>query len=310
MTQTAERLMNMIEERGWKGRIVSINHLDDLEGAIRDRYKCGFLDETLYRDQLSFFSFEPPGDLPDARSIIVVALPVPQTRTIFHWKGAPLAVIVPPTYVGYSTTTARVQAVLASWLEREGYKVAIPQLPLKTLAVYSGLAEYGRNNICYVAGMGSFLQLVGAFSDLPCSEDSWREPRMLQQCESCVACLRCCPSGAIAQDRFLLHAEDCLTYHNEGAGEFPAWIHSSWHHCLVGCMKCQSVCSENKAVSKWFDDRVEFSEYETVCFVARVPFDQLPRETAAKLRSLEINEDYQILCRNLSMLVNRATCAA
>jgi epoxyqueuosine reductase len=310
MTQTAERLTYMIEERGWKGRIVSIDHLDDLERAIRDRYECGLLDERLYREQLSWFSFELPKDLPDVRSIIIVALPVPQTRTIFHWKGTRLAVIVPPTYVGYSTTTARVQAVLASWLERENYRVSAPRLPLKTLAVSGGLAEYGRNNICYVAGMGSFLQLVGAFSDLPCSGDLWREPRMLQQCESCVACLRCCPSGAIAQDRFLLRAEYCLTYHNEGAGEFPAWIDQSWHHCLVGCMKCQSLCPENKAVAKWFDDRVEFSEHETACLVERVPFSRLPGEAAAKLRSLEINEDYQNLCRNLSMLVNQANCAA
>lgn len=298
--------MNLIEERGWKGRIVPISHLDDLKREIRDRYDCGLLNEKLYRDQLSWFSFEPPGNLPDARSIIVVALPVPQTRTIFHWQGGRFAVIVPPTYAGYSATTLRVQAVLASWIEQEGYKVACPQLPLKTLAAWSGLAEYGRNNICYVDGMGSFLQLVGVFSDLPCSEDAWRKPRMLRRCDSCVACLRSCPSGAIAKDRFLLHAENCLTYHNEGAAEFPAWVHPSWHHCLIGCMKCQNVCPENKAVLTWFDDRDEFAEHETACFVERMPFDQLPSDTAAKLRSLQLNEDYRILCRNLSILVERA----
>ena len=118
MKRTAERLMNMVDTRGWKGRIVSTDHLDELEAAIRDRYKCGLLDETLYRDQLSFFSFKPPEAIPEARSIIVVALPAPEARTIFHWKGGRLAVTVPPTYVGYSATTARVQAVLASWLPR------------------------------------------------------------------------------------------------------------------------------------------------------------------------------------------------
>ncbi len=306
MAGITERLMNLIEERGWNGRVVSIRHLDDLKRQIRRRYERGLLDEELYRGQLSWFSFEPPGDLPDARSIIVVAVPVPQTRSTFHWQGRPLAVVVPPTYAGYSETTARVQAVLAPWTEREGYRVAGAQLPLKTLAAWSGLAEYGRNNICYVAGMGSFLQLVGIFSELSCSEDAWQEPRMLRRCDSCVACLRCCPSGAIAQDRFLLRAENCLTYHNEASAEFPAWIHPSWHHCLIGCMKCQNICPENKAVLTWFDDRAEFSEYETACLVERRPFEQLPSETAAKLQSLQLNEDYRILCRNLSVLLNRA----
>jgi epoxyqueuosine reductase len=153
--------------------------------------------------------------------------------------------------------------------------------------------------------MGSFLQLVGAFSDLPCDGDPWREPKALDRCESCVVCLRLCPTGAITNDRFLLHAERCLTYHNEAAGDFPNWIDPSSHHCLIGCMRCQTVCPENRAVQEWFEDRAEFSEHETTLFIRRVPFDRLPSETAAKMKSLEINEDYRLLCRNLSMIIER-----
>ncbi len=306
MTGIMKGLTNLIEGRGWQGRIVPISHLDDMKREIRHRYECGLLAEKLYREQLSRFSFEPPGDLPEARSIIVVAVPAPQTRTIFHWHDRRLAVIVPPTYADYSATTACVQAVLASWLQRNGYEVAGAQLPLKTLAAWSGLAEYGRNNICYVAGMGSFLQLAGVFSDLPCSEDGWREPGILRRCDSCLACLRCCPTGAIVQDRFLLRAENCLTYHNEAAAEFPSWIHPSWHHCLIGCMKCQKACPENRSVLTWCHDRAEFTEYETACLSECMPFDQLPRQTLAKLQGLQLNEDYRILCRNLSMLLNQA----
>lgn len=306
MTPTTRELSIMLEQRGWKGRMVSTEHLPELKEAIRGRYQAGLFDEALYREQLSGFSFDPPQDVLDARSIIVVAVPVPQTRTVFHWKGDRLLVVLPPTYVGYSATTARVQAVLAAWLEPDGYAVAGTRLPLKTLAARSGLAEYGRNNICYVPGMGSFLQLVGAFSDLPCAEDGWRRPGALDRCASCVACLRQCPSGAIAPDRLLLRAERCLTYHNERSGELPAWVDPSWHHCLVGCMRCQSACPENKAVRGWFDDRVEFSERETALLIGGVGLDELPSETATKLRSLELNEDHQSLCRNLSLLVGES----
>jgi epoxyqueuosine reductase len=305
MNSSMERLLGRIGERGWKGRAVPIHRLADLREAIRGRHEQGLLDESLYREQLGFFSFDPPADLPDARSIVIVAAPTPQMRLVFHWQGGRVPVVVPPTYVAYTPRTESIQAVLAAWLAQEGFRLAKPQLPLKTLAVRSGLAEYGRNNVCYVPGMGSFLQLVGAFTDLPCDDDPWREPKVLNRCESCVTCLRRCPTGAITRDRFLLHAERCLTYHNEAASDFPDWIDPSWHHCLIGCLRCQTTCPENRAVRAWFEDRAEFSEQETALLVERTPLDRLPAETADRLKSLEINEDYRFLCRNLSMIIGR-----
>jgi epoxyqueuosine reductase len=309
MKPHVEKLFTMIEERGWKGRIVPISRLSDLQEAISGRYELGLLDEALYREQLGFFSFDPPADLPGARSIMIVAVPTPQMRIVFHWQDTRVPVVVPPTYVSYTPRTESVQADLAVWLEQEGYRLAKPRLPLKTLAVRSGLAAYGRNNICYVPSMGSYLQLVGAFSDLSSDDDPWREPKALDRCESCVACMRHCPTAAITNDRFLLHAERCLTYHNEAASDFPGWIDPSWHHCLIGCLRCQTVCPENRDVLEWFEDRAEFAEEETTLFLERVPFDRLPAETGAKLQSLEINEDYRLLCRNLSMIIGRESCA-
>ena len=300
-----KRLLSMIEERGWKGRMVPVDRIADIKDSILRRYNSGLIDEELYRDQLDFFSYSLPRDLPNSRSIIIVATPTPPMRITFHWHGEPVPVVVPPTYVSYTSRTHITQALLAEWLENEGYHLAEALLPLKTLAVQSGLASYGRNNICYVDGMGSFLQLVGAFSDIPCDEDSWREPAALNRCEACTACIHKCPTGAITRDRFLLFAERCLTYHNEAVNDFPAWIDPSWHHCLIGCMRCQNVCPENKGLLGWFEDREEFSEHETALLINHVPFDQLPEDTVVKIRRLEINEDYRFLCRNLAMILRQ-----
>jgi epoxyqueuosine reductase len=305
MDSRVERLSRRIEGRRWKWRSVPIGHLADLRQAIRGRFEDGLLFEPLYREQLGFLSFDQPADLPEARSILIVAVPTPQMRLFFHWQGRRVPVVVPPTYVSYTPRTESVQAVLADWLARDGARLAKPRLPLKTLAVRSGLAEYGRNNLCYVAGMGSFLQLVGGFTDLPCEDDPWREPKALDRCESCITCLRRCPTGAITEDRFLLRAERCLTYHNEAASDFPDWIDPSWHHCLVGCMRCQSVCPENRVVRDWYEDRGEFSERETALLLERTPLDRLPVDTAVRLKSLEISEDHRQLCRNLAMVVQR-----
>jgi epoxyqueuosine reductase len=303
MKQLVERFFDMIEQHGWQGRIVPIARLTDLQRTICGLSERGLIDKILYQNQLNFISYDPPADLPGARSIIIVAVPTPQMRIFFHWRGEIVPVIIPPTYVSYTPRTEAVQQVLSAWLQREDYHLAKPQLPLKTLAVRSGLARYGRNNICYVPGRGSFIQLVGAFSDLPGEGDPWQEPEALERCDSCTACLRSCPTAAISSDRFLLRAELCLTYHNESANDFPAWIDPSWHHCLIGCLRCQTVCPENKAVLNWFEDRAEFSEQETTLFIQRTSFDQLPVEATRKIKSLEINENYQMLCRNLSMII-------
>jgi len=308
MEPRAERFRDMVEGHGWRGRLVPVEHIADLRHAVCGPYEQGLLDEALYREGLRFFSFDRPAEFPGARSIAVVAVPAPQVRLHFTWRGRRTPVIVPPTYVGYAKRTAAVLAVLGAWLEGEGHRLTKAMLPLKTLAVRSGLAEYGRNNIVYVQGMGSFLQLVGAFTDLPGDGDPWREPKALDRCGACVACLRHCPTGAITEARFLLHAEECLTYHNESAGELPGWIDPAWHHCLVGCLRCQAVCPENGAFRDRFEEGAEFTEEETALLAGRVPLERLPAGTAAKVAGLEIHEAFPILCRNLSLLLGRESC--
>jgi epoxyqueuosine reductase QueG len=82
-------------------------------------------------------------------------------------------------------------------------------LPLKRIAVQSGLADYGRNNITYVLGMGSRLQLESFLTDMLCETAEWREPVMAPMCEKCTLCLDNCPTGAQRKDRFLLDSLKC-----------------------------------------------------------------------------------------------------
>jgi epoxyqueuosine reductase len=277
--------------------------MDDLRRVIDGLRADGRLDETFAEDRLSFFSFRLPDDLPEARSLIAVAVPAPAVRLTFRWRGAARETLLPPTYAGYGATTRRVQDGMTSILADGGWHSARPLLPLKTLAARSGLAKYGRNNITYVPGMGSYAQLVGLFSDLPCEEDAWAEPAILERCETCEACRRVCPSGAIPEHRFLLRAERCLTYHNESPRPFPEWIEGTWHHTLMGCMQCQKACPEDKPFREWVDEGEEFTEDETALLLGGPSREQLPDTLAAKLAKLELLEDLPILARNLGAVI-------
>jgi len=201
----------------------------------------------------------------------------------------------------------QIENLLAKILDKEGYKVSETALPLKLLATQSGLAQYGRNNICYVSGMGSFLQLVAVYSNMPCEEDTWQEARMMQACEKCELCRHVCPTAAIPSDRFLLRAERCISYHNEKKGDipFPDWMNASWHNCIEGCMRCQRACPLNKEFLTWVGEKEEFSEKETALLLEGVSRDKLPEETIKKLGHLDILDDLGILPRNLGVFFKK-----
>jgi epoxyqueuosine reductase len=298
-------LLRQLGDRGWKGRVVPIHYLRDLQEEIEGRHRQELFDEEFYQERLAGFEFDSPGDLPEARSLIVVAVPQPQIRFTFSWSGEAVPLVVPPTYLHWRETDEQVEAFVTGILGAEGYRALEVALPEKLLAARSGLGAYGRNNVCYVEGLGSFHRPVALVSDLPCPEDTWQEARMMERCQTCQACLHACPTGAITTERFLLYAERCLTFRNEKPGSvpFPAWVDPAWHNCLVGCMICQRVCPENKEVLGWVEEGVEFSQEETGLLLEGVTPDRLPAPLVEKLRQWDLLDLVDILPRNLGVLL-------
>ncbi|MCJ7565491.1 MAG: FeS-binding protein [Candidatus Aminicenantes bacterium] len=294
------KLLSELEKQGIEGQVVSISHLVHLENEIEEKHRQGIFNAELYRRYLSGFKFKPPESLPGAKSLIIAAYPQPQIRIIFNWKGKLYPVIIPPTYLYFPDR--RVEKILSKLLTPQGYHIAKATLPLKLLAVKSGLGSYGKNNICYVPGMGSFHRLMAFYSDFPCSEDIWVEERVMESCKKCIACQRSCPTGAITPESFLLRAERCLTFLNEGPRDFPSWVDRAWHHCLVGCLYCQKVCIGNNSLFDWIEEKAKFSEQETKFILENRLFELLPSKTQKKLTRLDLVEYYKILPRNLRVL--------
>jgi epoxyqueuosine reductase len=305
MESSTQELFLRLAEQGYRGRIVSIEHLSELRNEIKNAYNEGLFDDEFYRLRLTIFDFKTPQTLPDLKSLIVVAVPRPQAQATFTFAGKEKTLILPPTYVAYQRTTNRVAEILTDVFKEKGYRIAGTKLPLKLLAVRSGLAEYGMNNITYVSGMGSFLQLVAFYSDLPCIKDTWREKQMMKLCQKCQACRRAYPTAAISSDRFLLHAERCISYHNERKGDvpFPSWIDPSWHNCLYGCLHCQRVCPVDKPFLNWVGEKEEFTQEETELLLRGQFSNGLPSLTLEKLKRLDLADSDSLdnLPRNLSV---------
>jgi epoxyqueuosine reductase len=245
-----------------------------------------------------------PAGWGEAATVVVGAIARPVTRATLTVHGEQHEVVVPPHYAGYATVPDGLAAAVGAAVAPFGRRAARIEPPLKTLAAGTGLARYGRNNIAYVPGLGSYVMLAACISDAPPPEDAvWAEPQMLERCEGCGACLRACPTGAILADRFLLDTERCLTWVNEDPAPFPAWVEPAWHTCAVGCLRCQQACPENAAVDLAVAPAEAFDEAQTEAVLAASPTASLDPETVTRLRRCGLDYDPALIARNLRALL-------
>jgi epoxyqueuosine reductase len=301
LDETAGLICSKLEGKGYRGAMLPVEHVAQLKHEIEERLSQKEIDAALYERYLTYFKFDVTASLPGVCSIIITAAPQPQRKVTFHFNRQPYSVIIPPTY--YADTDDQIKDIIENVLNVDGYQLHRAALPLKLLAVYCGMAKYGKNNISYIEGLGSFVRLRAYLSDMPTDRGDWLEPQVMEECDNCKACLKGCPTRAIVPDRFLIHAERCLTFLNEGSERFPEWIDPAWHNSLVGCMKCQLVCPVNKRFIKWVEEGETFSEAETELILSGAPLDRLPPETADKLNRSYMVEYLDVLPRNLRALL-------
>ena len=292
---------------GYKGKIVSAKYIPELQESIKKFHEKKLLDPDFYEEYKDYFEFQPEAKFGEIKSLFIITIPQPQYRVIFHWNKSEVPLIIPPTYLHSRAVIDKAEAFLTEILKPYGYSAEFALLPQKTLAVRVGLAEYGRNNITYVQGMGSFHRPSTFYSDFPYDQGDWKELRMMDFCKECSACIRSCPTGTITSDRFLIHVERCLTFHNEHPADvpFPDWIDPSWHNCLVGCMYCQKVCPANKKVMNWVEQGPTFTEEETKLLLSGKNVDELPEETRKKIEKHTLGNYLYVYPRNLGVILKR-----
>jgi len=268
-------------ERDYRAGWGSLAVLDDVRMDIERRLAAGEIDPEFHRDQLASLQYSASRELPHAKRVLLIAVPRP----------------------GHT-----VRFTLDAHVFHQRFQLRILSAPLKALASRLGLVVYGRNNIAYVPGLGSYFQLVGFLTDgeldLPAG---WRpqSARQMPECENCESCRSACPSGAIGEQRFLLHAERCLTLFTETPGQWPGWFSPSMHHCLIGCLACQQACPENAGLLRIEPAGMCFSAQETEAILS----DDGQRCGAAwpgikqKLETVRMNHFEPVLSRNLRALL-------
>jgi epoxyqueuosine reductase len=288
---------------------MSIRHLEELQADFDALDSAGKVSNNpVFRSYIQSQQHRLPESLQDANSIIVMAVFTPLMTVDFHYQGEVCNILVPHYYDDGITENQLKNTILNRIIGDSHYQVVNAKMHvlLKRLAVRAGLGKYGRNNICYVDGMGSFLKLFAFFTDFSFDEDSWQDVEMMDSCQTCKVCQNQCPTGSISEDNFVIDIERCIPLYNEVPGEFPTWIHSDAHNALMGCLRCQLPCPANSEVISKTQKLDPISEEETQKILDGIFDDTLSLSISEKLRmfSPEHASYYlPIIARNLKVLL-------
>jgi Uncharacterized Fe-S protein len=297
-----KELENIAIEKGDRLKVISVKHLGELQELLDNFMKEEELNEfqkwiikDLYRFGLPEVDF-------DVKSVILIAIHHPFYAEVEFCKDGRKNQVLSLVRADFRAA----DNYLADYMRSKEYSIrAEYNLPIKRLAVHSGLAKYGRNNITYIDGMGSNFSYAAYFTDMPCEEDTWGEVNNAKACEKCNACIDNCPTKAIRADRFLIDNQKCLSCLNEMPGEFPEWLPESIHHTIYDCLICQRICPMNAGQKNKILRGISFNEEETNMLLEGKPLDAFTEEAQDKIRLLGMDEWYAAMPRNLSIVLGR-----
>ncbi len=308
MSGITERLRGWAHDRGYAVAWGEVRAVEEALTELRARWGSEELDPGIHQRWLAPLDRLDRTVLAGARRVLVVSVPRPAHKLTFDVGGRPFETVVPPTYAWYHEIFETLRRELVGEVFGPEHRLDPVSAPLKSVACRLGLARYGRNNVTFVADFGSYHQLAAFLTDADLElPRGWspQPPAALPDCDDCGVCLAVCPTGAIRQDRFLLRAETCFTFHSETPGPWRIPVHRGSHRCLIGCLDCQEACPRNAGLLRLEPLPVRFDAAETAAMLdeTREGAEEVRRSIAAKLETIGMAHDAPVLGRNLAALL-------
>ena len=271
----ANQIIQQLEAEGFRAAFLPISAMEQVREHYDTLPQRG-PDTKWLRKSIEHFNNNRPPELDfEPRSILVAAYPYTGAKLVLRRGGRAIEIPVPPNCLDCPAEW-RIKEILKAGDCRFAHTAGISQ---KLLAALSGLGQYGRNNICYIGGWGSYCGMCGFFMDIR-YEGPVRENLRMEACETCDICRKACPTGAIG-DTQVIDASHCLAHVNNGyKRRIPRWVPKDAHHALVECLRCQECCPRNPPVD--YSHALELNEAETRRLLSRKK--KMPVDLAQKFQ--------------------------
>lgn len=240
--------------------LVAVDSLTALEPIWQEGLARASHDEV-FRGYVEGHTFQVPEALAWATSVAVAVIPFPHRILPFTHRGQHREITLPSPYYQGKVTRPMVREHLEHQLSTRVQEA--PTLPYKLLAASCGLGRYGRNGIIYAEGLGTAHSLAAFWTLAPPPSNRILAPEALALCESCGACIRQCPTGAIPDQFGPIQVEKCVPLWNEQDRDLPDGFPPSSSNALVGCLACQRNCPANVQDPSSTEMLPELSEQET-----------------------------------------------
>jgi len=130
-------------------------------------------------------------------------------------------------------------------LERKGVQCSKEAyLPYKLVAQKAGVGFYGKNCLVQTTDFGSWIILVSIVTDANFEVDSSSS----ENCGSCVACIKACPTHAIVAP-YTLNIGRCINHLLASTKPIPIELRHLIGNRINSCDRCQEVCPHNRNVA-------------------------------------------------------------
>ncbi|MHB9129562.1 MAG: tRNA epoxyqueuosine(34) reductase QueG [Armatimonadota bacterium] len=244
MTEQTIRILSRAKEIGFAAAgIAAVEPMDP--APLRDWLDAGYGAEMEYLRRHLPLRGNLEAVLPDAKSVICVALPYPGP----HPDEAPIGAVA--RYArGADYHEVVMEMLTRLWSEIHGVNpdavgcifVDAGPLPEREMARRAGIGWPGKHSCLISPALGSRFVLGEIFTTLPLTPSTPIDG----SCGSCRHCLDACPTGALVSPG-VVDARRCLSYLTiEHKGEIPRELRPLMGTRLFGCDSCQDACPHNQ----------------------------------------------------------------
>lgn len=285
--------------------------LDDLAKSLETSRPQGPAGDFIKEHYLNYNLGHPE----DFHSILVISYPQPHANVTVAFGDSAYTATIPSGYYGHQRA-AEIVATIQEALTGDGLRAKRAYLPLKLLGARTGLTQYGKNNISYVADHGSQHRLLAFYTDLRLDTTSNASPDPISNaapdpsshnmalCKDCGLCAAACPYQAIPQDDFLLNTNRCLSFYMDLIDPLPEWVAQAPVQSLLGCNHCQSNCPVNQeGESSEVVHLGHIDSSSTADILSCEDYQSLSPETLAQTQFLDFSDWYPLFRRNFTRFI-------